>query len=136
MRHTIVAIALGAVLAAWVVVMGREGWTPMRLAGVALLVVGYAGWLAAHLTLGRSFAIQARAQQLVTRGIYSKIRNPIYVFGALLIAGVLLLLQMPWLLLILVVIIPMQVWRARNEARVLEEKFGDDYRAYRAKTWF
>jgi protein-S-isoprenylcysteine O-methyltransferase Ste14 len=30
----------------------------------------------------------------------------------------------------------MQVWRARNEARVLEAKFGDTYRQYRAKTWF
>jgi protein-S-isoprenylcysteine O-methyltransferase Ste14 len=34
------------------------------------------------------------------------------------------------------VIAPVQVWRARKEAAVLEAKFGDEYRAYRASTWF
>jgi protein-S-isoprenylcysteine O-methyltransferase Ste14 len=34
------------------------------------------------------------------------------------------------------VLIPMQIVRARKEARVLEEKFGEEYRAYRARTWF
>jgi len=32
--------------------------------------------------------------------------------------------------------VPLQVWRARNEARVLETKFGDAYRDYRRNTWF
>jgi protein-S-isoprenylcysteine O-methyltransferase Ste14 len=35
-----------------------------------------------------------------------------------------------------VVTIPMQVWRARNEARVLEATFGDEYRTYRKRRWF
>jgi protein-S-isoprenylcysteine O-methyltransferase Ste14 len=36
----------------------------------------------------------------------------------------------------LLLLIPLQVWRARNEARVLEEKFGEEYREYRRRTWF
>jgi protein-S-isoprenylcysteine O-methyltransferase Ste14 len=29
-----------------------------------------------------------------------------------------------------------QMARARKEAQVLEANFGDEYRAYRARTWF
>ena len=41
----------------------------------------------------------------------------------------------PWLLLLLV-LIPIQIVRAHQEARVLEDKFGDEYRKYRQGTWF
>jgi protein-S-isoprenylcysteine O-methyltransferase Ste14 len=30
----------------------------------------------------------------------------------------------------------MQILRARREAKVLEEKFGDEYREYKKRTWF
>jgi protein-S-isoprenylcysteine O-methyltransferase Ste14 len=39
-----------------------------------------------------------------------------------------------WLFLLAIVVI--QTVRARKEARVLESKFGDDYRSYRSRTWF
>jgi protein-S-isoprenylcysteine O-methyltransferase Ste14 len=41
----------------------------------------------------------------------------------------------PWLLLIFV-LSPIQVWRSRAEAQVLEEKFGAEYLEYKKKTWF
>jgi len=37
---------------------------------------------------------------------------------------------------VFVVLIPIQIWRAGKESKVLEEKFGDEYRKYRAQTWF
>ena len=40
-----------------------------------------------------------------------------------------------YLLLFLVPVLILQITRARAEARVLEEHFGDDYRRYRALTW-
>jgi protein-S-isoprenylcysteine O-methyltransferase Ste14 len=40
------------------------------------------------------------------------------------------------LLLIFVVLIPVQLVRMKKEARVLEDKFGDEYRNYRRGTWF
>jgi protein-S-isoprenylcysteine O-methyltransferase Ste14 len=112
-------------------------WTPRHIAGLALIALGYAGWLTARLQLREFFTARAEARGLVTTGIYSKIRNPIYVFGLLLFVGAVLYWAAPsWWLLLLALIIVMQVWRARNEARVLEAKFGDAYRQYRAKTWF
>jgi len=78
----------------------------------------------------------AQARQLVTRGLDSRIRNPIYVFGSCIIAGVFLLLGHPAWLLIFAFVIPLQIWRARKEAAVLQAEFGEQYRVYRSSTWF
>jgi protein-S-isoprenylcysteine O-methyltransferase Ste14 len=86
--------------------------------------------------LGSAFSVQAKAATLVTTGLYSRIRNPIYVFGALFIAGIVIWANKPWILLIFVILIPLQITRGRKEAKVLEEKFGSAYLAYRQKTWF
>jgi protein-S-isoprenylcysteine O-methyltransferase Ste14 len=117
---------------------GRNSpWTPKHIAGAALLVIGFIGWLTARLQIREFFAVTAQAQGLVTTGIYSRIRNPIYFFGVVLFAGMALYLTLPWWVpFVILLIIFMQVLRARNEARVLEAKFGDAYREYRRKTWF
>jgi protein-S-isoprenylcysteine O-methyltransferase Ste14 len=111
-------------------------WTPARIAGVVIGLPSLALLVLARIQLGGSFSVSAKAQKLVTHGLYSRIRNPIYVFGGLLIVGFLLYINEPWALLILVVMIPMQIYRARNEAKVLEAKFGEEYRQYKARTWF
>jgi len=111
-------------------------WTPMAIAGLLLGVTGLVLWTIARFQLGSSFAVTAQARHLVTHGLYSRFRNPIYVFGSFVIAGGILFVQRPILLLIFLVIIPIQVWRAGKESKVLEEKFGDEYRRYRAQTWF
>src|SRR5512146_2766285 len=110
-------------------------WTPARIFGLCVASVAFVLWTVARFHLGNSLAVTAQAKQLVTRGLYSRIRNPIYVFGSLFIAGYILLLGRPRWLLIFVIVIPLQIWRARTEARVLEAKFGENYRAYRAGTW-
>jgi protein-S-isoprenylcysteine O-methyltransferase Ste14 len=111
-------------------------WTWMHTLGVCMMALGFPLWLTAHVQLGSSFAVTAQARALVTRGLYAKIRSPIYVFGSIGIAGTFLLLGRPYLLLLFAVLIPLQVVRTRNEARMLEEKFGEDYRTYRRGTWF
>jgi protein-S-isoprenylcysteine O-methyltransferase Ste14 len=111
-------------------------WAFGNVVGVALAIAAYLLWVTARLQLGDSFSVTAQARQLVTHGLYSKIRNPVYVFGTLFIVGVALAINRPLLLLALPVILPMQVIRARAEAKVLEDKFGDAYREYRRNTWF
>lgn len=111
-------------------------WNAQRMLGTGLLVVGTVLVLLARMQLGSSFSILPRAKKLVTRGLYSRIRNPIYTFGTVAIAGMLLILQIPRLWILLVVVVAIQIFRAGREARVLEAVFGEEYRVYRKQTWF
>jgi protein-S-isoprenylcysteine O-methyltransferase Ste14 len=127
-------VAIGAAL--WLAFSMSGPWDLQRSIGAALVVIGIGGIAAARYQLGKSFAIRAEAHQLVTHGIYSKIRNPIYIFGMVVIAGFILVLHRPILWLLLLAVFVMQIVRARREASVLETAFGDAYREYRRKTWF
>jgi protein-S-isoprenylcysteine O-methyltransferase Ste14 len=109
---------------------------PMRWVGLALAVIGFAGVIVSRYTLGRSFSVRAKATALVTTGIYARIRNPIYISGEVTLIGIAVMMWRWEFFVFLAVIIPLQFWRAHNEARVLEEKFGDEYREYRRRTWF
>ena len=115
---------------------GTGPLTPARIAGLALTIIGIVPLTIARFNLGDSFSIAPEARKLVTHGIYSRIRHPVYVFATLIIAGVAFYLRIPLLLLVLAPMIPVQIARARREEQVLESKFGEEYRAYRRKTWF
>ena len=103
--------------------------------GMALAGVSFVFWMTARFQLGRSFSVTAKAKRLVTGGLYSKIRNPIYLFGGLGFAGLALAWGNPigllWFLQV-----PFQAARAYREQMVLERAFGDEYRSYKARTWF
>lgn len=93
-------------------------------------------WFVARWQLGDAFSVTAQAHQLVTRGLYSKIRHPIYVFGTLAFLCIVLALQGWPALIIWAIVILIQVARLRREEQVLAEAFGAEYAAYRSRTWF
>ena len=115
---------------------GKLVWTPWQVVGAAIFVPAFLLFALARIELGRAFSLRAKASTLVTTGLYARIRNPIYVFGGLIIAGFLIFVQRPRWLLIFVVLIPVQLMRVRKEEQVLDAKFGDSYREYKRKTWF
>ena len=130
---TLVLVLLVIVLG---VRFGSQPWTPTRIVGVVIGLPSLALLVLARVQLGGSFSVRPKAQALVTHGLYSRIRNPIYLFGALAIAGIFLYMNQPLYLWLFVVLIPLQIYRARQEGKVLEAKFGDEYRQYRSGTWF
>ena len=111
-------------------------WDMARIMGSIFIISGTALVFTARYQLGKSFSVTPQARSLVTHGLYFKIRNPIYVFGILALLGLALLVRRPVLWWCLVALIPIQILRARQEAKVLEAKFGDRYREYTQKTWF
>ena len=134
--NAITSVAI-VVLALWMVLhLGGIAWTPVRLAGAVLAGVGMVLLLIARIQLGRSFAITAQARQLVTTGLYARIRNPIYLSSAMFLAGVAVAAGHPMLLLLLLVLVPVQIMRARREEQVLAAAFGEEYERYKARTWF
>ena len=110
--------------------------TPWQIVGALIALPSGMLWMVARLQLGQSFAVRAEARQLVTTGLYSKIRNPIYVFGLLFITGIFIYLGHFLWLWVVPALAALQYWRVRAESAVLEAKFGDEYRQYRARTWF
>ena len=130
LQFLVVVVLLGFILlriGTW----NAAGWigSVMAVPSVVLLYI-------ARYQLGRSFSVTPQARELVTHGLYSKIRNPMYMFSTLLFLGFTLALQMPYLFLLFAILIPLQMVRARKEAQVLHARFGDAYREYRNKTWF
>ena len=131
---TLVVVLLVIIFAG--IYFGNQAWTPMRIAAVAIGLPALALFVLARIELGGSFSALPKAQTLVTHGLYSRIRNPIYLFGGLVIVGVFLYLNQPRLLWIFAVLIPLQIYRVRQEEKVLEARFGDEYREYKSRTWF
>jgi protein-S-isoprenylcysteine O-methyltransferase Ste14 len=113
-----------------------EPWTPLRISGLALAVAGCVLVVTARIQLGRSFSVKPKATDLVAHGLYSRIRNPMYVFLDLMLVGVILMLNFPWALLVVLVLIVAQSLQAHRESKVLEAKFGQAYLDYRRQTWF
>jgi len=134
--NVVLTLVVGAALGVVVWEHPPVAWGAMQVVGICLLGIGFVFWTTARFQLGRSLTVTAQAKQLVTRGLYSKIRNPIYVFGSCVIAGLILVLGRPVWLLAFLIVIPLQIWRARKESAVLEASFGEEYRRYRAGTWF
>ena len=112
------------------------GSSHARLTGLAIAIPAAVLLFTARWQLGKSFSVTPQTRTLVTHGVYSKIRNPIYVFGGLMLFGFLIALQYRYAFLALAVLIPAQVIRAHQESRLLEAQFGDEYRRYREGTWF
>ena len=106
------------------------------VAGLIFSLAAAVLWFLARRQLGKSFSVDAEARQLVTRGLYSKIRHPVYLFGDLAYFGAFLALR-AWVGLLLWLLVVLQdIRRAQREEQVLAEAFGPEYLAYKTRTWF
>jgi protein-S-isoprenylcysteine O-methyltransferase Ste14 len=135
-RSAVVAVAPVVVLGYLMVTRPPAHWGAVEIVGLVLTVFGLVMQVIARVQLGSSFSVTAQAKQLATHGLYSKIRNPIYVSALFVIVGLAMMYRLERYLWVLIVLIPSQMWRAHKEAQVLEAAFGDEYRRYRAGTWF
>jgi len=131
-----ILVAVAAAFGLLVYGNGGAAWTAHQIVGIAIALPALCLWALARAQLGKSFSVSAQAKELVTHGLYSRIQHPVYVFGASLIAGVIIYVGRPQFLLVFLVLIPLQLVRIRNERRALEAKFGEAYREYRRGTWF
>lgn len=105
--------------------------------GVALLVGALVVFWRSHADLGLNWSpsLEIREKhELITRGIYSVIRHPMYASQWLWVTAQPLLLQ-NWAagFLNLAVFIPFYFLRVKEEEQLMLEQFGDDYRSYKQK---
>ena len=120
-----------AVFVVWQRDYGVRFWIGMTIAAIGMFL-----WGLARVQLGSSFSVSAQARKLVTTGLYSKFRNPVYLFGGIGYVGLFIALGNWPALALFVVLYSLQISRVKREQKVLEAAFGEQYRRYRASTWF
>ena len=104
------------------------------LAGVVLATISFALTVLARVQLGKSFVVTPKANDLVTRGLYSRLQHPMYVFLDLTLCGIALAVHRWYVLLLLAILAPLQIRNAHKERTLLREKFGERYEIYRRAT--
>jgi len=138
---TAVSIAMGV---AFVIVPLAPLWNWLRIgpllnpwAGLAGVILGAAGLVIRYFafsTLGRFFTRTLRQQedhQLVTTGIYKRIRHPGYLSDIMIFVGAALAMRNLVVLLVVVVLyLPAYAYRISAEEKMLVQIFGQDYIAY------
>jgi protein-S-isoprenylcysteine O-methyltransferase Ste14 len=136
--HVLLFIFLTVVILPWVILrlLAKFPHDLMTYIGIGLLVPSFVLLIIAYFQLGSSFTVTPQAKDLITKGLYSKIRHPIYVFGTLLFLGLALVVRSTTIYVFCAILLVRNIWRAGQENRVLEEKFGDAYRTYRKHVWF
>jgi len=108
-------------------------WTAgggLILIGVAIAAAGARNFSRAATPVPSNRPVRA----LVTTGIHGWSRNPIYVGMCLVYAGIGIAARSPWVLILaLPLVIILRYGVVAREETYLERRFGDAYRAYRAR---
>jgi len=112
-----------------------DGGSILFIASLLIVLVGITIWLIGKKTLGEFFSTSRYPKGFVTKGIYSKIRHPMYYSGIVIYIGTALFFR-SWvgLGLVFFLVIPILYYFIKKEEGFLREKYKDQYLVYREKT--
>lgn len=129
----IIALAGSFLIMAIVLLPKTEPGLAQSLFGLSLVAIGSGFSIIAISRLGRSFSIMAEARELVTDGVYSFVRHPLYLAEEIAILGVIVIHFSIPAVLLLFFHIALQIQRMKNEEGILGEAF-PNYAPYMART--
>lgn len=108
----------------------------MMLGGAALFILGAVLVVLARQELARHHQPTDPGQptgQIVTTGVFSVSRNPLYLGGLCILAGLALIFNLPWVLVLLLpALAACQILLITPEERYLTARFGEIYQRYAA----
>lgn len=111
---------------------------PAQIAGTFILLVGVVIRLISVLTLGKYFARDLgvhREKELVTSGLYARVRHPSYTGEIISFLGVgVVFWHFPASFFVTLFPAAAFIYRAMVEEKMLLEEFGQEYEKYRQKT--
>jgi protein-S-isoprenylcysteine O-methyltransferase Ste14 len=121
--------------------VGPAHWISATLAAVMILlgVTSIAAGIRNFSRADTPVPTSRPARTLVTIGIYSRTRNPIYLGMLLLYAGIGLMVRSPWILLAAMPLaMTLRYGVIAREEKYLATRFGDTYLDYksRVRRWF
>jgi protein-S-isoprenylcysteine O-methyltransferase Ste14 len=109
--------------------------TYLNISGLIIGLVGATLSFIALWSLRRSFSLMSEVRELVSHGLYSRIRHPLYMSEIIHMAGIVILSGTPVALWVFLIAVAMQVVRAKIE----EHKFlkaVPEYAEFQARTGF
>ena len=124
----------------WLLPLGLLNSIPVvarAVVGIALFGVGLALLVSgdrAFKRIGTNVNPFQPSLALASGGVYSRLRNPMYVGGSMGLVGVVLCFGLEWTLLLFVAsCFVLHYGVVLREERYLDAKFGEEYRRYQAK---
>jgi len=81
------------------------------------------------------FAAPEAKARLITDGLYSRLSNPIYIFGSVCVLCFSVAVGRHEVLVVAVLMTFAQLLRARREAIALKRRFGEEYDEYMERVW-
>lgn len=113
------------------------GYALLRWAGAALAVAALAGSIRGWREMGRNWTMavtQQEASALITGGMFSRVRHPIYALSILLMLATLVAVPTWPVAVIAAVHVALMITKARNEERFLLCVHGERYASYCRRT--
>lgn len=131
---SVTALVGGFMMMTLLLFKSREDLTVgMQVFADALIVIGNIFAAIVFVQLGRSFSIMPEGRRLVTHGVYSVVRHPLYLAETVSVTGLAITYWSPWVVVLGVVWFATQLARTYNEEKVLKEYF-PEYLDYARKT--
>jgi protein-S-isoprenylcysteine O-methyltransferase Ste14 len=110
----------------------------MDIAGFLFMAagVGIRFWVIGYRKRGTSQRRggKMRSSELITDGLYTHVRNPLYLGNLVIAAGVMILFFNPWLIPVFFCVVLHYYLIIRAEETYLEKRFGEAYLAYKQRT--
>lgn len=140
-RSTLLKLSIPFLYAALAViycftVLQQTSIQPHHIIGSVVTSLAFILWIIARVQLGNSFTIGAHAKKLVTVGLYSKLRHPVYYFSTLAVTGIAIFAWNIYMTIPVILLIAIEIIRIRQEEAVLGKTFGKDYLKYKQTSWF
>ena len=110
--------------------------TALKVSGVIVLALGFALFLSALISFGRSWRVGIDKEtpgEFVTRGVFQFTRNPVFVFIDLLFIGIWMVLGNLFFLLAAWIAVAVMDYQIRQEEEYLSGLYGESYQVYKAK---
>ncbi len=130
----------GVAVALWDFIrLEKVVWTPnpLDIVGLVMFAGGTALRQVGKRTVGRNYSYGLRTfrdQKLIQRGVYKYVRHPITLAALIYTPGIPVVISSAYGFLVMLLLIPLFLYRIRIEEKMLLEKFGSDYREYMRRT--
>lgn len=112
------------------------GLQTYQIIAINITIIGYLLWIYSRYSLGKFYSLLPQAHKIVTTGIYSKISHPVYFSQMVVLGGFFLFVGQILLWGLFISILLIQIYRIRQEEKILIQKFGNQYLEYKKSTWF